>query len=151
MINANGSSLTSRIARTACAPICRELVSTTIISPRPYANATLAKPWNIAIPGSSTSSCPIIGSRPGRLFDCFGLGVELIFNLHPDAGRLRRIYRLDFAVEMKAEQIESSAQHRERRVKLQLAFPHPYPYPILGAHLEGNRHVLRACRPGATR
>src|SRR5260370_36233283 len=98
MRNANGSSLASRIARTAAAPINRELVSTTIISPRAYANATLAKPWNIAIPGSSTSSCPIIGSKPGKLFDCFGLGVELIVCLHPGAGRLGRIYRLDFAL-----------------------------------------------------
>src|SRR5271155_3315113 len=129
MINAKGSSLTSRIARTACAPISRELVSTTIISPRPYANATLAKPWNIAIPGSSTSSCPIIGSKPGRLFDRCGLGVELIVGLHPDAGRLGRIYRLDFALEMKAELTGSGAPHNE--LERLLALEHHDPHSIL--------------------
>src|SRR5580700_8326941 len=150
MRNANGSSLTSRIARTACALIARELVSTTIISPRPYANATLAKPWNIAIPGSSTSSCPIIGSKPGRLFDCFGLVVELIGSLHPRTGRLRRIYRLNFAVEMKAELIGSSAPHQERELDRLLAFEHHDPHSILGAHPEGNRVAVRAFRPDAS-
>src|SRR5208337_3706395 len=128
MRNANGSSLTSRIARTAIAPINRELVSTTIISPRPYANATLAKPW--------------------RLFDRFGLGVELMVCLHPDAGRLRRIYRLDFALGMKAEVIASSAPDNE--LERLLAFEHHDPHSILGAHLDGKYLVVRAFRPDAS-
>src|SRR6202167_2341773 len=135
MRNANGSSLTSRIVRTAIAPIRRELVSTTIISPRPYANATLAKPWNIAIPGSITSSCPIIGSKTGRLFERGGLGVELIFCLHSDAGRLERIYRLDFSLEMKAELIGSSSPHYE--LERLPALQHPHPHSILRAALRG--------------
>src|SRR5580658_1517046 len=148
MRNANGSSLTSRIVRTAIAPIRRELVSTTIISPRPYANATLAKPWNIAIPGSITSSCPIIGSKTGRLFERGGLGVELIFCLHSDAGRLERIYRLDFSLEMKAELIGSSSPHYE--LERLLALQHHDPHSILGAHLEGKQLVVRVFRPDAS-
>src|SRR5580704_10361464 len=69
MRNANGSWVTSRIAATASAPICRELVSTASISPPPYAKATLANPWNIAMPGSITSSRPIIGSNPAMAPD----------------------------------------------------------------------------------
>ena len=52
---------------------------------------------------------------------------------------------------MKAEQIGSSAPHREREVERLLAFEHHDPHSILGAHLEGNRLVVRAFRPGASR
>ncbi|MGC2494174.1 GlgB N-terminal domain-containing protein, partial [Candidatus Binatus sp.] len=52
---------------------------------------------------------------------------------------------------MKAEQIESSASHREREVERLLAFQHHDPHSILGAHLEGNRLFVRAFRPGASR
>src|SRR5208337_4883755 len=85
---------------------------------------------------------------PGRLFDRFGLGVELMVCLHPDAGRLRRIYRLDFALGMKAETIASSAPHND--LERLLAFEHHDPHSILGAHLDGRRLVVRAFRPDAS-
>src|SRR5579863_6181546 len=100
------------------------------------------------MPGSITSSCPIIGSKPGKLFKRFGLGVELIFHLHPRACRLKRIYRLDFNVGMKAEVISTSAPHND--LERLLAFEHHDPHAILGAHLDGKRLVVRAFRPDAS-
>ena len=51
---------------------------------------------------------------------------------------------------MKAESIESGAPHRERELERLLAFEHHDPHSILGAHLEGNRLVVRAFRPDAS-